>query len=55
MIGRPVIWGLTFQGSDGVKDVLEHLRVELIRAMQLTAVVKLKDITPYFLAPRPGA
>lgn len=55
MIGRPVIWGLTLQGSDGVRDVLEHLRVELMRAMQLTGVAKLKDITPDFLSPRSGA
>jgi 4-hydroxymandelate oxidase len=55
MIGRPVIWGLTLQGSDGVRGVLEHLRVELVRAMQLTGTATLKDITPDFLAPRPGA
>ncbi len=36
LIGRPVIWGLTVHGADGVRDVLEHLRVELVRAMQLT-------------------
>jgi isopentenyl diphosphate isomerase/L-lactate dehydrogenase-like FMN-dependent dehydrogenase len=53
MIGRPVLWGLTMQGSDGVRDVLEHLRVELVRAMQLTGTAKLKDITSDFLAHRP--
>jgi 4-hydroxymandelate oxidase len=55
MIGRPVIWGLTIQGSDGVKNVMEHLRVELVRTMQLAGAIRLNEITPDFLAPRPVA
>jgi 4-hydroxymandelate oxidase len=55
MIGRPVLWGLSVHGSDGVRDVLEHLRVELVRTMQLTGTANLKDITPDFVAPPPGA
>ena len=55
MIGRPVLWGLTMRGAEGVRDVLEHLRVELVRAMQLTGAAKLTDITADFLAPRLGA
>jgi 4-hydroxymandelate oxidase len=51
MIGRPVIWGLTVYGPDGVRDVLDHLRVELVRAMQLSGVANLKEITPDLLAP----
>jgi len=35
LIGRPVIWGLSLQGAAGVRDVLVHLREELLRAMQL--------------------
>ena len=45
LIGRPAIWGLTMNGADGVRDVLQHLRVELVRAMQLTGSASLKDIT----------
>jgi isopentenyl diphosphate isomerase/L-lactate dehydrogenase-like FMN-dependent dehydrogenase len=30
---------LTVQRSDGVRDVLEHMRIELVRAMQLTGTV----------------
>jgi 4-hydroxymandelate oxidase len=52
MIGRPVLWALSVRGSDGVSEVLEHLRVELVRAMQLSGAAKLKDITRDFLAPR---
>jgi 4-hydroxymandelate oxidase len=55
MIGRPIIWGLAVHGPNGVRDVLEHLRIELVRAMQLTGAATLKDITPDFLAPRPSA
>jgi 4-hydroxymandelate oxidase len=55
MIGRPVIWGLTMQGAEGVRMVLEHLRIELVRTMQLAGVARLKDITPDFLASRPNA
>ena len=50
MIGRPVLWGLAIQGADGVRDVLEHLHIELVRAMQLAGAAGLKDITPDFLA-----
>jgi 4-hydroxymandelate oxidase len=45
LVGRPVIWGLTVRGADGVRDVLEHLRVELVRAMQLSGAASVKDIT----------
>jgi 4-hydroxymandelate oxidase len=51
MIGRPVLWGLTVNGADGVAQVLDHLRVELVRAMQLCGTATLKDITPDLIAP----
>jgi 4-hydroxymandelate oxidase len=52
MIGRPAIWGLTLRGADGVAQVLEHLRVELVRAMQLCGTATLQDITPDLIALR---
>ena len=51
LIGRPVIWGLSVHGADGVAAVIEHLRVELVRAMQLSGAAKLSDITRDLLAP----
>ena len=51
LIGRPVIWGLAVDGADGVTAVLEHLRVELVRAMQLTGTASLKEATADLLAP----
>ena len=43
LIGRPILWGLATAGSDGVRAVLEHLNVELVRAMQLTGLARLAD------------
>ena len=51
LVGRPVIWGLAVHGSDGVRDVLEHLRIELVRAMQLCGCARLSDITADLVAP----
>ena len=52
LIGRPIIWGLSVHGADGVAAVLEHLRIELVRAMQLTGTASLAEATPDLLAPR---
>src|SRR5262249_52453127 len=43
LIGRPVLWGLATSGADGVQAVLDHLRDELIRTMQLCGVARLSD------------
>lgn len=51
LIGRPILWALSVQGSDGVTAVLEHLRTELIRAMQLSGTPTLADATPDLIAP----
>lgn len=50
LIGRPVLWGLAVQGADGVAAVIEHLRVELVRAMQLSGTASLRDIGPDLIA-----
>jgi len=50
LIGRPVIWGLTVSGADGVRDVLEHFRTELVRAMQLTGTARISEATADLLA-----
>ena len=51
LIGRPAIWGLAVQGADGVAAVVDHLRVELVRAMQLSGTANLADITRDLVAP----
>jgi len=45
-VGRPVIWGLTYKGEQGVFEVLQMLRDELKVAMALSGCASLKDITP---------
>jgi 4-hydroxymandelate oxidase len=45
LIGRPAVWGLALAGADGVRDVLDHLRGELVRTMALCGVAKLDEVT----------
>jgi len=45
LIGRPAVWGLALAGADGVRDVLAHLRGELVRTMALCGVAKVSEIT----------
>jgi 4-hydroxymandelate oxidase len=45
-IGRPVIWGLADGGADGARAVLDELRDELVRAMQLCGAASLAELTP---------
>jgi 4-hydroxymandelate oxidase len=45
LIGRPAVYGLALRGADGVRDVLMHLRGELMRTMALCGVAKVTEIT----------
>jgi 4-hydroxymandelate oxidase len=45
LVGRPVLWGLTLDGADGVRAVLGHLRSELDLAMALAGCSNVGDIT----------
>ncbi len=44
LVARPVIWGLALDGSQGVRAVLDHLRVELVRSMALCGAARLDEI-----------
>ena len=44
LVGRPVLWALTLGGSEGVREVLEHLRGELDLAMAFAGSRTLDDI-----------
>ena len=37
-IGRPILWGLTYNGEDGVQDVLQIIKNELKLAMCLSGM-----------------
>src|SRR5262249_7264971 len=45
LIGRPTLWGLGVGGADGVRDVLDHLRGELLRTMALAGAADLGEAT----------
>lgn len=44
LVGRPVLWGLTVAGVDGVHAVLDLVRRELAMAMALCGVRRIADI-----------
>jgi 4-hydroxymandelate oxidase len=50
LIGRPILWALSVGGADMVTSVLEHLCVELVRAMGLSGTPTLADATPDLIA-----
>lgn len=49
-VGRPAIWGLAYDGQNGVDTMLDILYEEFKRCMQLTGCVSVKDITKDRLA-----
>lgn len=50
-LGRPIVWGLAYDGERGVKKVIDMINWELRTAMALAGTPKLKDITPDFVVP----
>lgn len=51
LVGRPVVWGLTVAGAEGVQQVLEILRTELEIAMALLGAPSIGDLVPDLLWP----
>ncbi len=49
-LGRPVLYGLAWQGEQGVERVLEIVREEFDLAMALCGIKSVKDIHPDILA-----
>ncbi|KAJ8341761.1 hypothetical protein SKAU_G00340520 [Synaphobranchus kaupii] len=43
-VGRPILWGLAYEGDRGVSDVLEMLREELRLAMAFAGCRSLKEV-----------
>ena len=48
-IGRPYAWGLAAFGQTGVEKVLDILRAELVRIMQLAGTTSLSRINSDFV------
>ncbi|CZT22128.1 probable glycolate oxidase [Ramularia collo-cygni] len=44
-VGRPALWGLAYDGQEGVELMLETLETEFRRCMQLTGCTRVEDIT----------
>jgi 4-hydroxymandelate oxidase len=51
LIGRPILWALSVHGADGVRTALEHLRNELVQAMQLSGTTSVAEAAPDLVAP----
>jgi (S)-2-hydroxy-acid oxidase len=49
LVGRPALWGLAFNGREGVETVMNILERELSRTMALAGVSKVRDICASFL------
>ena len=54
MIGRPYVWGLAIGGEDGVSHMLELLRAEIKRSMQLLGCESVHDLDPSWVQHRYG-
>ena len=54
LVGRPALWGLTVDGEDGVRQVLEILRDDLVLTMALAGKARVQDIDRSAVAPAPG-
>ncbi|XP_037529248.1 2-Hydroxyacid oxidase 1-like [Rhipicephalus sanguineus] len=48
-VGRPVLWGLAYDGKQGVDRVLQILREELERTMQLLGCSDIRDLCEDFV------
>ncbi|KAJ8027334.1 Hydroxyacid oxidase 1 [Holothuria leucospilota] len=48
-IGRPAIWGLVYNGTDGVTEVLDMLKHEFVNTMSLVGCNRLEDINQSFV------
>jgi len=55
LIGRPVYWGLAFDGEEGLRRVLEILRRELIAAMRMCGVSDVGHVSPSVIHRRGAA
>ncbi|XP_065302343.1 2-Hydroxyacid oxidase 1-like [Dermacentor albipictus] len=51
-VGRPVLWGLAYDGRPGVDKVLHMLREELQHTMRLLGCSDIKDLCEEFLITR---
>lgn len=51
LIGRPYVWGLALGGQDGVSHMLELLRAEMTKSLQLMGCPSVHDLDSTWLMP----
>jgi len=49
LIGRPILWSLSYDGEEGVKEVLQLLKYQLQNVMQLCGCKKVSHITKKYI------
>jgi len=52
LVGRPVLWGMSYDGQDGVELVANILEREFARTMALSGAPDIQTINPGFLGVR---
>lgn len=50
LVGRPYVWGLALGGQEGVTHMLELLREELTRTLQLLGCASVEDLDPSWVS-----
>jgi isopentenyl diphosphate isomerase/L-lactate dehydrogenase-like FMN-dependent dehydrogenase len=55
LVGRPYLWGLAVNGADGVRQVLEIIRDDLMLTMALAGRPRIVDIDRSAVTPAPAA
>jgi 4-hydroxymandelate oxidase len=53
MVGRPLIWGLAVDGTDGAQRVIEILLAELDSALALAGAPRASELDRSFITPAP--
>jgi isopentenyl diphosphate isomerase/L-lactate dehydrogenase-like FMN-dependent dehydrogenase len=53
LVGRPILWGLTLDGADGVARILNILLTELDNALALAGAPRAAELNPDFVIPAP--
>lgn len=48
-VGRPILWGLAYDGETGVRKVIDILKSELDMAMALSGCNRLDNLKPTLL------
>ncbi len=51
-LGRPVLWGLSYDGEDGLFDVLSLLQEELVLAMKLAGCIDIRQLRKEIIRPK---